>query len=235
MEAIERMEDLVRRHCGTRDAEGHLHILADDTRAEDLEIRVLLHRAQLTSHVVLCKEVHVSAFFVALSLAVIDFVMGHVNSTWTVSCYAPLCVSSGEPTLAAHVGQGASRMRLNYGDAAAHHSTHNTQDHTHMQTNINNRHTNKATHHKTTHAPAAAWRRAATAFCVAPLSRMPDRQAAQATGSVLPAQDTPRRAVLRGPRKARANWRAGVAARNYITVTLQYACTNKKSLTHAYT
>ena len=30
-------------------------------------------------------------------------------------------------------------MRRNYGDAAAHDSTHNTQDHTHIHTNISNR------------------------------------------------------------------------------------------------
>ena len=52
---------------------------------------------------------------------------------------------------------------------------------------------------KTKPAPAAAWRRASTALCMA-ASKMPVWQAAQATGSVLPAQDSLRRARLRGPR-----------------------------------
>ena len=57
-------------------------------------------------------------------------------------------------------------MRRNCGDAAAHHSTHNTQDHTHTY-----QHQQQATHHKAKHAPAGAWRRAATTLCVALVSR----------------------------------------------------------------
>ena len=48
----------------------------------------------------------------------------HRNLT---SYYASLYVSSGEPILVTDVCQSASRMRRNYGDAVAHHSTHNTQ------------------------------------------------------------------------------------------------------------
>ena len=46
-----------------------------------------------------------------------------------ISCYAALYRASGEPTMVTDVCQSASRMRRNYGDAAARHSTHNTQDH----------------------------------------------------------------------------------------------------------
>ena len=78
-------------------------------------------------------EFHSSTFFAALNSAVIDTVMGHVNvhiDCHLMNCDASLCVSSGEPALGADVCQGASRMRRNYGDAAAHHNAQNTQQHT---------------------------------------------------------------------------------------------------------
>ena len=37
MGAIERVEDLVRRHCGRRDAQGNVRTLAEDTRTSSLE------------------------------------------------------------------------------------------------------------------------------------------------------------------------------------------------------
>ena len=63
--AIERMEDLVRRFCGRRDAQGNAHTLADDFRRssleallpDDLEKHVQLNRARLTSHGVLREEI----------------------------------------------------------------------------------------------------------------------------------------------------------------------------------
>ena len=85
-------------------------------------------RSQSTS-----AEFHSSTFFAALNSAVIDTVMGHVNvhiDCHLMNCDASLCVSSGEPALGADVCQGASRMRRNYGDAAAHHNAQNTQQHT---------------------------------------------------------------------------------------------------------
>ena len=97
-----------------------------------------------------------------------DTVLGHVNvhiDCHLRSCHASLYVPGGEPTLEADVCQGASRMLRNYGDAAAH-TARRTRSTTHAHTNINNLHTSRATHHKTNHAPAAAWRRAETAFCV---------------------------------------------------------------------
>ena len=72
-------------------------------------------------------------FFAALIFAVIGNVVGHVSvhtECHLISCYAALYRASGEPTLVIDVCQSASRIRRNYGDAAAHHSTHNTQDHT---------------------------------------------------------------------------------------------------------
>ena len=75
-----------------------------------------------------------SVFFAALNLAVITNVMGHANvhtDCHLISCYASLYRASGEPTLVIDVCQSAASMRRNYFDAAAHHSTHNTQDHTH--------------------------------------------------------------------------------------------------------
>ena len=63
--AIEGMEDLVRRHCGRRDAQGNPDTLADDIRIssldallpEDLEKHVQLNRARLMSYVVLREEI----------------------------------------------------------------------------------------------------------------------------------------------------------------------------------
>ena len=60
MGAIERMEDLVRRYCGRRDAQGNVHSLAEDIRMSsleallphDLEKHVQLNRARLNSCVV---------------------------------------------------------------------------------------------------------------------------------------------------------------------------------------
>ena len=70
------------------------------------------------------------------------------------NCYASPYRASGEPTpLVIDVCQSAARMRRNYGDAAAHHSTHITGKTTHIHTNINNRHTNRVTHDKAKHAP----------------------------------------------------------------------------------
>ena len=61
MGAIERMEDLVRRYCGRRDARGNVHSLAEDIRMsylealkpDDLEKHVQLNRARLNSYGVL--------------------------------------------------------------------------------------------------------------------------------------------------------------------------------------
>ena len=58
MGAIERMEDLVRRYCSRRDAQGNAHTLAEDIRMssleallpDDLEKHVQLNRARLTSY-----------------------------------------------------------------------------------------------------------------------------------------------------------------------------------------
>ena len=63
MGAFERMEDLVRRFCSRRDAQGNAHTLADDIRMssleamlpEDLVKHVQLNRARFTSYVVLRK------------------------------------------------------------------------------------------------------------------------------------------------------------------------------------
>ena len=60
MGAIEGMEDLLRRHCGRRDALGNVHSLAEDIRMSslealfphDLEKHVQLKRARLNSCVV---------------------------------------------------------------------------------------------------------------------------------------------------------------------------------------
>ena len=63
--AIERMEDLVRRYCGRRDAQGNAHTLAEDIRMsslkallpDDLEKHVQLNLARLTSYGVLREEI----------------------------------------------------------------------------------------------------------------------------------------------------------------------------------
>ena len=63
--AIERMEDVVRRCCGRRDAQGSRRTLADDARMcsleallpEDPEKHLQLHRSRLTSSVVLRGEI----------------------------------------------------------------------------------------------------------------------------------------------------------------------------------
>ena len=86
-----------------------------------------------------------------------------------LSCYASLYRASWGSVYTRGCSRGASRMRRNYGDAAAHHSTHNTQDHTH--TYIPTSHTEQCTT-KTKHEQGAAWRRAATALCVASVSRL---------------------------------------------------------------
>ena len=140
----------------------------------------------------------------------IDNVIGHMNvhiDCHLISCDASLSVSSGEPTLEADVCQGASRMRRNFGDAAAHHSAQNTQHHhTHIPTS-----TTGAPEKK--NAPAAAWRRAETALCV-PVSKMPVWQAAQATGSVLAGQPSRPERTEEG----RAEPAGGRAALNFFTV-----------------
>ena len=64
MDAIERMEDLVIRYCGRRDAPVNAHTLAEDIRRsklealllDDLEKHVQLNRAKLTSYAVLREE-----------------------------------------------------------------------------------------------------------------------------------------------------------------------------------
>ena len=63
--AIEKMEDLVRRCCGRRDAQGNAHTLAEDIRMssleallpDDLEKKVQLNRARLNSYDVLSEEI----------------------------------------------------------------------------------------------------------------------------------------------------------------------------------
>ena len=63
--AIEKMEDLVRRYCSRRDAQGNAHTLAEDIRMssleallpDDLEKHVQLNRARLTSYGVLREEI----------------------------------------------------------------------------------------------------------------------------------------------------------------------------------
>ena len=62
-------------------------------------------------------------------------------------------------------------MRRNYGDAAAHLSTTRRTTHTYTPTLARGTPTEQHTT-KTKHAPGAAWRRAATALCVAPVSRL---------------------------------------------------------------
>ena len=65
MGAIEKMEDLVRRYCSRRDAQGNAHNLAEDIRMssleallpDDLEKHVQLNRARLTSYGVLREEI----------------------------------------------------------------------------------------------------------------------------------------------------------------------------------
>ena len=65
MGAIEKMEDLVRRSCSRRDAQGNAHNLAEDIRMnsleaflpDDLEKHVQLNRARLTSYGVLREEI----------------------------------------------------------------------------------------------------------------------------------------------------------------------------------
>ena len=61
MSAMERLEELVRRHCDRRDAQGNVHSLAEDIRMssfealmpDDLEKHVQLNRARLYSYGVL--------------------------------------------------------------------------------------------------------------------------------------------------------------------------------------
>ena len=68
MGAIEKMEDLVRRYCSRRDAQGNAHNLAEDIRIssleallpDDLEKHVQLNRARLTSYGVLRDEIKTS-------------------------------------------------------------------------------------------------------------------------------------------------------------------------------
>ena len=63
--AIEKMEDLVRRYCSRRDAQGNAHNLAEDISMssleallpDDLEKHVQLNRARLTSYGVLGEEI----------------------------------------------------------------------------------------------------------------------------------------------------------------------------------
>ena len=63
--AIEKMEDLVKRYCGRRDAQGNAHTFAEDIRMssleallpDDLEKHVQLNRARLTSYGVLREEI----------------------------------------------------------------------------------------------------------------------------------------------------------------------------------
>ena len=63
--AIEKMEDLVRRYCSRRDAQGNAHSLAEDIRMspfeaslpDDLDKHVQLIRARLTSYGVLREEI----------------------------------------------------------------------------------------------------------------------------------------------------------------------------------
>ena len=65
MGPIERMEDLVRRHCGRRDAQENVHSFAEDIRMsslgallpDDLEKHVQLNRARLNSYGVLREEI----------------------------------------------------------------------------------------------------------------------------------------------------------------------------------
>ena len=65
MGAIEKMEDLARRYCSRRDAQGNAHNLAEDIRMssleallpDDLEKHVQLNRARLTSYGVLREEI----------------------------------------------------------------------------------------------------------------------------------------------------------------------------------
>ena len=65
MGAMEKMEDLVRRYCSRRDAQGNAHNLAEDSRMssleallpDDLEKHVQLNRARLTSYGVLREEI----------------------------------------------------------------------------------------------------------------------------------------------------------------------------------
>ena len=65
MGAIEKMEDLVRRYCSRRDAQGNAHNLAEDIPMssleallpDDLEKHVQLNRARLTSYGVLREEI----------------------------------------------------------------------------------------------------------------------------------------------------------------------------------
>ena len=65
MGTIERMEDLVRRFYGRRDAQGNVHTIAEDSRmssleallSDDLEKYVQLNRMRLTSFGVLREEI----------------------------------------------------------------------------------------------------------------------------------------------------------------------------------
>ena len=76
MGAIERMEDLVRRCCGQRDAQGNVHGLAEDIRLsslealfpDDLEKHVQFNRASLSSYGVLREEIKTFASVEATQL-----------------------------------------------------------------------------------------------------------------------------------------------------------------------
>ena len=65
MGATERMEDLVRRYCGRRDAQRNVHSLAEDIRMssleallpDDLERHEQLNRARLNSYGLFKKEI----------------------------------------------------------------------------------------------------------------------------------------------------------------------------------
>ena len=78
--------------------------------------------------------VHVSAFFAALNLAIIETVIKHVNvhiEGHLISCYASLYRASLGSVYTRGGFRGASKMRRNNGDAAAHLSTTHRTTHTH--------------------------------------------------------------------------------------------------------
>ena len=64
---------------------------------------------------------------------------------------------------------------------------------------------------------------AETAFCVAPVSRMPGRRAAQVAGSVLSVQQSLKRACQRLPRKAGPNRTDGLSRHSQVWSTLESA------------
>ena len=100
---------------------------------------------------------------------------------------------------------------------------------THMHTNIDSLHTNLSNAPQKQSRTSRSMEESGDGVVRGARVQVPDRQAAQATGSVLPAQPSLRRAGLRGPKMARPNRRAGA---RQLTMSLSPSNTHVKIATH---